>query len=194
MSHLIPASMDDADSCLPVEVGRWYVVRTAPRQEGRAKASLAEIGAKTYLPMAKEWRDPSCPRNEGNKRTVALMPGYLFAELRDAQIYLVKGLEGVLDFIRIDGRPLPMPRSDVRRLYWLAYLESQGGTDYTWSAKPQRWNPKRGQAAKVVTGPMSGFSGKITQLRGKNRMMILGEWFGIRREVEVPVANAEMAA
>lgn len=192
--------MDDADSCLPLEVGRWYVVRTLPRQEARAITSLVEMAAelkrsiRTYAPLAKEWRHPSCPRNEANKRVVALMPGYVFAELVSDHIPHVKGLEGVIDLIRIGGRPTPMLREDVRKLHWLAYLESQGATDYTWSPKPIRWNPKRGQRASVTSGHMAGFTGQITQLRGKNRMMILGEWFGIRRELEFHLGSVEQAA
>ncbi|HEY9219531.1 MAG TPA: transcription termination/antitermination NusG family protein [Phenylobacterium sp.] len=200
MSHLIPASLDEADSCLPLEVGRWYVVRTLPRQEARASTALVLMAAevrrsiRTYIPLAKEWRHPSCPRNEGNKRTVPLMPGYLFAEMVSDHLPNVKGLEGVIDLIRTNGRPIHMSPPEVRKLHWLAYLESQGGTDYTWSAKPERWNPARGEKATVTAGHLAGFTGQITQLRGKNRMMVLGQWFGIVRELEVQVSNAELAA
>lgn len=196
MTYRIPPGLDDADAILPVEVPRWYVIRTLPRQEGRALRSFEHLGLRAYLPMAKVWRNPNLIDRDREAKEEPLFQGYLFAELTSAGIAAVKPpneptIMGVLDFVRRDGSPAPLGPLEVKRLYWLAYFESQGGTDYTWSPKPKRWNPKKGQQARIASGHYAGFSGKITELRGKNRITIMGEWFGIRRPVTVPVGDAE---
>lgn len=196
MSHRIPPSLDEADGFLPVEVKRWYVVRVAPRRGLQALEKLQEWGARAYHPTATEWKEPNKPhKDDADKRVVSLMPGYLFAELTDEHIAeQLPEYKFMMDLVRFEGsEPRPLGPLDVRKLAWMAYFESQGAFDYTWSPKPKRWNPKRGETARIASGPYSGFSGKITELRGKNRITIMGEWFGIRRPVTVPVVEAELS-
>lgn len=198
MTYRIPPSLDEADTILPVEVKRWYVVRTLPRQELRAQKSFDHLGLRTYLPMAKEWKNQNLPHRDREVRESPLFAGYIFAELDSKGIEAVKPpkakeppIMGVLDFVRRDGSPAPMDYAGVKRLHWLAYLESQGATDFTWSPKPKRWNPKRGQMVRIPRGHYARFVGEITELRGKNRVAIFGKWFGRMRTIELPVSEIE---
>ena len=50
----------------------WYLVKTKPRQEKRAKQNLANQGYVPFLPMAKI-----------KNRVVVLFPDYLFIQLNE---------------------------------------------------------------------------------------------------------------
>lgn len=197
MSYRIPPSMDDADSCLPLGVARWFVVRTLPRQERRAQASFREIQIRTYLPQETVWFRPS-PGKEREPRQAALFAGYLFVQMRDEDLHKIRNehgalLEGVLDFVRTSGQPRSINGEGVRRLHWIAYLESQREYDTTWSAKPERWAPRKGDRARVTGGHFTGHSGPIKQLRGKNRAEVMLTLFGMTKPYDVPISQLEAA-
>jgi transcription antitermination factor NusG len=169
----------------------WYVLRCATRQEARAVSSLAELSIAHYLPQEVRWHMLSRGR-EREKRTAALFPGYLFAQLTDEDFDRIRDADGIHGLVKIDGRAAVVNAS---RLHWLAFHEAQGMYDSTWSATKERWKPKKGEAAVVTRGPFAGHLGVIEKLRGENRAMLMMGLFGFApKPYEVHIADLEAAA
>ena len=53
-------------------MNKWYLIKTKPRQEKKAKQNLENQGYRAFCPMVKI-----------NNRLVVLFPGYLFVQLND---------------------------------------------------------------------------------------------------------------
>jgi len=53
-------------------MNKWYLIKTKPRQEKKAKQNLENQGYRAFCPMVKI-----------NNRLVVLFPGYLFIQLND---------------------------------------------------------------------------------------------------------------
>ena len=70
----------------------WYLIKTKPRQEKKAKQNLENQGYGAFCPIAKI-----------NNRNVVLFPGYLFAQLNDktqnwSPIHSTKGVSHFVKF------------------------------------------------------------------------------------------------
>lgn len=166
----------------------WFCIRTATRQENRAIASLKALGVQFYMPTEIRWRDTPKGRK---KVSVPLIAGFVFACLPTDEAYqhaiAADGVSGVLKF---GGRPAIAKASEIM---WLAFHESQGAFDRTWSPTPIRWNPRVGQLAKVTSGQYTGFVGKVLQTRGKNRALLLVHLFGRPQKIERPISELQAA-
>jgi len=172
----------------------WYCVRTATRREKTAEASLRELGVQVYVPRETRWERLS-PRQERAPKQAPLLAGYIFADLTDNQIHLANEAEGVSCIVssnRADGTRRPTPVK-VAELYWLAYAESQGMFDWTYSEKPRKWTPKKGDEAKVTSGQYTGFIGQVLELRGRNRALLLVHLFGRPAKIERPISELQAA-
>ncbi|MDC0237535.1 transcriptional activator RfaH, partial [Gammaproteobacteria bacterium] len=87
---------------------KWYVVRTKPRSEYRAKRELSNQGYESYLP---EMQISRLIRGRESTVTEPLFSRYLFVRLsrvdsRWTSIRSTRGVEGVVAFG--DGEPLPV--------------------------------------------------------------------------------------
>jgi len=73
-------------------MNKWYLIKTKPRQEKKAKQNLANQGYKAFCPMVKI-----------NNRLVVLFPSYLFIQLNEktqnfSPIYSTKGVSYFVKF------------------------------------------------------------------------------------------------
>lgn len=192
----IPPHLDDFDTALPVEVGRWYVIMSLSRQERKAVDALTELKIQSYLPL-ETYKHPLTHRQriekgrEWEPRKRPVLPGYLFALLTDEQIPKVKAIDVVTGIISDQGRPVPVQLKDIM---WVAWFEGSGEFDLTWSPKKERWKPKRGSPVKVVSGPYAGKAGEIETLKNKNRATVIMSLFGLgAKPYDIPISDLEAA-
>ena len=70
---------------------KWYLIKTKPRQEKKAKQNLENQGYVTFYPIAKI-----------NDLLVALFPGYLFVQLNEKtqKFSPINSTKGVLYFVK----------------------------------------------------------------------------------------------
>ena len=109
------------------------------------------------------------------KRT---MPGYVLVnmELNEDSWGVVKGTPGVTGFVGASQEPVPLTQSEVDRL-----LHKEVAT-----ATRTRAQFTIGESVKVVSGPLSDFSGEISEINeDAARLKVLVSIFGGRRPVEV---------
>jgi transcriptional antiterminator NusG len=109
------------------------------------------------------------------KRT---MPGYVLVnmELNDDSWQLVKGTPGVTGFVGASNEPVPLTQPEVDRL-----LHREVATKVATKAQFSI-----GESVKVISGPLSDFSGEISEInQDASKLKVLVSIFGRETPVEV---------
>jgi len=92
----------------------WFVVRSKVRQEDRAAYNIRRAGFDVYLPIMKFERK----HRRTNTYSIIekpLMTGYLFVGFASFAKHfgMVRGCDGVYDFLTVAGEPIPIPSQAV---------------------------------------------------------------------------------
>jgi len=161
----------------------WYVVRTQSRAEEKALRHLANQGFRTYLPRYRR-RVRHARRNEIVLRP--LFPGYLFVHLDPEQCRWrsINGTVGVYEILTSGDTPLPVPERIV--------AEIMAREDETGAVKLAPPSFARGQAVRLLEGPLADVSGLFEEMRDENRVILLVSLLG--RKVRMQVSVAAVAA
>ena len=163
---------------------RWYVVNTYSGHENKVKHNLehriVSLGQQQAVRQivfptesVSEMKDGQKVQQE--KRT---MPGYVLVnmELSDDSWQLVKGTPGVTGFVGASNEPVPLTQDEVNRLLHREVAER----------RPSRAQFSIGESVKVVSGPLSDFSGEISEVNeDAQRLKVLVSIFGRETPVEV---------
>src|SRR5688500_16844033 len=141
---------------------RWYAVNTYSGHENKVKQnlehrvlSLGEQGSVKSIVIPTEQVSEMEDGQKGatEKRT---MPGYVLVnmELNEDSWQLVKGTPGVTGFVGPQNKPVPLSQPEVDRLLKREVAE-----------RPRtRAQFAVGESVKVVSGPLSDFSGEISEV------------------------------
>jgi transcriptional antiterminator NusG len=163
---------------------RWYVVNTYSGHENKVKQNLEHrvvslnqkravrqvvVPTETVTEMKDNQKVPV------EKRT---MPGYVLVnmELTDDSWQLVKGTPGVTGFVGASNEPVPLTQPEVDRLLHREVAQKVA-TKAQFSI---------GESVKVVSGPLSDFSGEISEInQDAAKLKVLVSIFGRETPVEV---------
>ena len=163
---------------------RWYVVNTYSGHENKVKQNLEHrvvslnqkravrqvvVPTETVTEMKDNQKVPV------EKRT---MPGYVLVnmELNDDSWQLVKGTPGVTGFVGASNEPVPLTQPGVDRLLHREVAQKVA-TKAQFSI---------GESVKVVSGPLSDFSGEISEInQDAQKLKVLVSIFGRETPVEV---------
>ena len=163
---------------------RWYAVNTYSGHENKVKqnlehrvVSLNQTGniRQIVIPteQVSEMKDGQKVQTE--KRT---MPGYVLVnmDLNEDSWSLVKGTPGVTGFVGAQQKPVPLSQPEVDRLLNRETAE-----------RPRtRAQFSIGESVKVVSGPLSDFSGEISEINeDASKLKVLVSIFGRETPVEV---------
>ena len=91
-------------SFILIFVKNWYLIKTKPRQEKKAKQNLENQGYVAFYPIAKI-----------NDRLVVLFPGYLFVQLNEKtqKFSPINSTKGVLYFVKFGLNFAKVPTSVI---------------------------------------------------------------------------------
>lgn len=147
----------------------WFVLKTKPKQEQRAKQNLENQAARTYLPML------SRERIQRNKRVTVsepLFPGYIFAQFPSDQTLLhkVRSTFGVINFVKFGQNLAQMNDADMQ----VMYNDIQNLTSRITDNGPHS-APRLGDGVEITRGPFSGLRATIIELSGKDRCLVMLE-------------------
>jgi transcriptional antiterminator NusG len=163
---------------------RWYVINTYSGHESKVKQNLehrvqtmGQQGRVRHVVVpteqVSELRDGQKVQVE--KRT---MPGYVLVnmEMTDDAWTLVKNTPGVTGFVGSRNKPLPLSPPEVDRLLHRETAE-----------RPRaRAQFQVGETVKVISGPLSDFSGEIAEINeDAAKLKVLVSIFGRETPVEV---------
>jgi transcriptional antiterminator NusG len=163
---------------------RWYAVNTYSGHEKKVKQNLEHrvqsMGAQRnvrqiVIPMETVSEMKDGQRVQTEKRT---MPGYVLVnmELNEDTWNVVKGTPGVTGFVGPQNKPVPLSQAEVDRLLKREAAE-----------RPRtRAQFSIGESVKVVAGPLSDFSGEISEVMDDaSKLRVLVSIFGRETPVEV---------
>ena len=163
---------------------RWYAVNTYSGHENKVKQNLehrvVSLGQQrnvrqVVIPteVVSEMKDGQKVQSE--KRT---MPGYVLVnmDLNEDSWSLVKNTPGVTGFVGPQNKPVPLTQDEINRLLHRETAE-----------RPRaRAQFSIGESVKVVSGPLSDFSGEISEINEDGaKLKVLVSIFGRETPVEV---------
>jgi transcription termination/antitermination protein NusG len=163
---------------------RWYAVNTYSGHEKKVKQNLehrvVSMGTQRnvrqiVIPTEQVSEMKDGQRIQTEKRT---MPGYVLVnmELNEHTWDVVKGTPGVTGFVGPQNKPVPLSQTEVDRLLKREAAE-----------RPRtRAQFSIGESVKVVSGPLSDFSGEISEVMDDaSKLRVLVSIFGRETPVEV---------
>ncbi len=176
---------------------RWYVINSYSGHENKVKNNL-EHRVQT-MGQGRKVRRVVVPTEQvqeikdGRKVSVEkrTMPGYVLVqmEMTDEAWSLVKNTPGVTGFVGSRNKPLPLSQAEVDNLL---HTETPGTAAAAGSggAGGERGKPRAeyeiGETVKVISGPLSDFSGEIAEINDDAaKLKVLVSIFGRETPVEV---------
>jgi transcription termination/antitermination protein NusG len=163
---------------------RWYVVNTYSGHENKVKGNLEHrvmsMGQKRNVRQivvptetVSEMKD-----NKKVEKEKTTMPGYVLVnmELNEESWGVVKNTPGITGFVGASNEPVPLTQSEVDRLLRRETAERpRTRTQFT-----------VGESVKVIAGPLSDFSGEISEINeDQSKLKVLVSIFGRETPVEV---------
>jgi transcription termination/antitermination protein NusG len=179
---------------------RWYVINTYSGHENKVKHNLEHrvqtMGQNRKVRQVVVPTEQVAEIKDGRKVSVEkrTMPGYVLVqmEMTDDAWGLVKNTPGVTGFVGSRNKPLPLSASEVDNLLHTAEPEPaptgasvSGGPGAQPQPKP-RAQFGIGETVKVISGPLSDFSGEIAEIKDDAaKLKVLVSIFGRETPVEV---------
>ena len=159
----------------------WYILHTYSGYESMVKDNLQRLiennnlQDKIYdvkIPMEQTIEEKS----NGKRKIVdrKLLPCYVFIKMvySNQLWYMITNTRGVTGFVGPQGRPIPLKEEEIRKMR-LEPIVFEGEFAV-------------GDKIEVVSGPLEGFIGKITELNdGAQKAKVEVEMFGRNTDVEV---------
>jgi transcriptional antiterminator RfaH len=139
----------------------WYAIYTNSRAEKRVNDRLNEIGIETFLPLQKTLRQWSDRRKLIEK---PLISSYVFVKAIPKEFFEVKKIDGVVKFIMIQGRPVPIPEVQINNLRILC------GSDAEVEMSSDVYS--RGDMVEVIVGSLMGLKGELIRVGRKRKVVI----------------------
>ena len=163
---------------------RWYVVNTYSGHEKKVKQNLEHrvhsLGQERAVRQVVVPTETVSEMKDNQKITVEkrTMPGYVLVnmDLNEDSWGVVKGTPGVTGFVGASNEPVPLTQAEVDRL-----LHKEVAV-----RERTRAQYAIGESVKVVSGPLSDFSGEISEINeDAAKLKVLVSIFGRETPVEV---------
>ena len=175
---------------------RWYVVNTYSGHENKVKSNLehrvVSLNQQRAVRQIVVPTETVSEMKDNQKVSVEkrTMPGYVLVnmDLNEDSWQLVKGTPGVTGFVGASQEPVPLTQSEVDRLLHKGDSAGGGsdGSGGTTARRPSRAQFTIGESVKVVSGPLSDFSGEISEVNDDGqKLKVLVSIFGRETPVEV---------
>ena len=163
---------------------RWYVINTYSGHENKVKHNIEHRVSSMHqssnirqvvVPTEQVSEMKNGQRVQSERRT---MPGYVLVnmDMTDETWALVKNTPGVTGFVGTRDKPVPLSQPEVDRLLHreVAVRERKKATFSI------------GESVKVISGPLSDFSGEISEInQDAAKLKVLVSIFGRETPVEV---------
>lgn len=177
---------------------RWYVVNTYSGHENKVKSNLEHramtLGHRAALRQIVVPTETVTELKDGEKKNMEkrTMPGYVLVQmnLNEDTWGLVRGTPGVTGFVGAGDEPIPLTQGEIDRLLKRGGAAPSaptksapgGGTP----ARPQVSQFTIGESVKVLSGPLSDFTGEIAEINeDAAKLKVLVSIFGRETPAEV---------
>ncbi len=164
---------------------RWYVINTYSGHENKVKQNLehrvVSLNQKRAVRQVVVPTETVQEMNKDNQKVAVekrTMPGYVLVnmDLNEDSWGLVKGTPGVTGFVGASNEPIPLTQMEVDRMLKREVAQRV----------PSRAQFTIGEQVKVISGPLSDFSGEISEINeDASKLKVLVSIFGRETPVEV---------
>jgi len=154
----------------------WYAVYTNSRAEKRVSDRLTEMDIETFLPLQKTLRQWSDRKKLVEK---PLISSYVFVRIFPKEYFTVRKVDGVVKFIMIQARPVPIPDAQIKNLRILcgSDVEVELSTDVY----------AKGDMVEVTVGSLAGLRGELIRVGRKHKVVIRIIQPGMNLTVDIKV-------
>ena len=147
----------------------WYALYVHSRAEKKVHSRLLVMGYESYLPLIvklKKWSDRM------KKVEEPLFRSYLFVRADKRKHYEILELPGATRFVSFEHKPVVVPENQIIAIkkYCNDYVES----DDELNAEELH----EGQLVRIVSGPMTGLTGRLGSSNNKKRLLVYIESVG----------------
>jgi transcriptional antiterminator RfaH len=140
---------------------KWYLIKTKPRQEKKAKNNLENQSYEVF-----------CPNVKSNNKFVFLFPGYLFIQLNDKKqdFSPIKSTKGVLNFVRFGLNFAKVPTSVIE------FIKANQNVTTNKLTKLNQF--KSGDKVQISDGPFENYIAIFKCYRSDERVILLMKLLG----------------
>lgn len=158
----------------------WFVLQVMSRHEKAIDTLLEYKGYDHFLPtcwVRRRWSDRVKVIQE------PLFPGYVFCRSQRSLMEVVRNTPGIIRIVNCGGKPQAVPDEDVDALRRVVNSKRDICALPYFHA---------GQKVEVITGPLSGITGIITQIKKRDRLVLAVDV--IMKSVSIEIGRAEVVA
>lgn len=154
---------------------KWHVFYVQARHEKKVNLRLLDDGFEPFLPLAKvlkEWSQ--------RKKWVEepLFRSYIFVKIAPHEIMKVLQVPGIVTYVRHAGEPAIIRQQHIDIIRKLLV------SDTTFEVSTKRIEV--GSEIEIQTGPFSGHSGNVQEIRGSNKLVVNLDTIDYTIIVELP--------
>ena len=139
----------------------WYAVYTNSRAEKRVSDRIEELDIETFLPLQKTLRQWSDRKKLVEK---PLISSYVFVKIIPRDYFTVRKIDGVVKFIMLQGKPVPIPEVQITNLRILC------GSDAEVEISADVY--EKGDQVEVTVGSLAGLRGELIRVGRKHKVVI----------------------
>ncbi len=170
------------------EEARWYVVHTYSGYENKVKANIEKsVENRGISDLITDVRVPTedVVEKKGEAEKIVkrkIFPGYVIIKMvmTDESWFIVRNTRGVTGFVGPGSKPVPLSDEEVERM----------GVE---TIRMAEINFTVGDEVSIKSGPMEGFSGKITNIDTITRKVNVSvSMFGRETPVEIDYTQVEL--
>ncbi|HTT33680.1 MAG TPA: UpxY family transcription antiterminator [Methylomirabilota bacterium] len=175
--HQLPPTISSQSE--PHRERQWFALCTCANHEKRVAAQLQARGIEHLLPLyrsVRRWTDRRVQLD------LPLFPGYLFVHFARPARLRVLETPGVVRLVGFDGRPYPLPESDIEAL--------RAGIRSALRFEPHPYL-KVGSHVRLVRGPLTGMQGILLRKKNIYRVVLSLDLIARSAAVEVDASDIE---
>lgn len=158
---------------------KWHIFYLRPRSEDRVHAILTNLNYEVFWPVTQSIR---IWKNRQKKRIkLPLFPGYLFVYTYAHELYSIKCLPQVVNYVTCCGKPSTISDREIEGIRQMLGLDRAITVDAKFY---------KGERVQIVSGPLIGYEGVLVKQYSKTRFGI--QLTAISHTVLIDVSRSEL--
>ena len=153
---------------------RWYAVKTRYKCEKQVKKHLSARGIECYLPLLQRTKRY---QRKVKRYEVPLINCYVFVRIDLEQRVEVLSNYNVVDFLKIGGEISRVTDEEM------AIMKRVVGEIAEVQVDPCKWS--HGDEVEVISGSLTGLTGKLMTRAGKHELMVCLETMGCQLRMQI---------
>ena len=158
----------------------WYVFYTCPRAEKKVNRYLLSLGFESFLLFNREFK---IWKNRQRKIVESpLFPSYIFVLVTSSRIFDINKIYGICRCVTCAGVPAVVSDNDIMSLKIMQNMNAEVVDSTTLLV---------GDKVRVINGPLCGYEGVLTKMKGVNKFGINISCVNLAAIVDLEISEIE---